>query len=84
MAGENSDWDWTDDDFHTLLANSQCSTDYLAALLPDHTPVNVAIVRQGVCDFHKKRPNILLSEMMIGELTAKKGLRACYVCGELF
>jgi len=84
MPGETSDWDWTEDDFHTLLANSQCSTDYLAALLPDHTPVNVAIVRQGVCDFHKKRANILLSEMMVSELKAKKGLRACYVCGELF
>jgi hypothetical protein len=81
---ESSDWDWNDDDFHTLLANSQCSTDYLAAILPDHTPTAVAIVRQGVCDFHKERPNILLSEMMITELRAKKGLRACYVCGELF
>ena len=81
---ETSDWDWNEDDFHTLLANSQCSTDYLAALLPDHRPEAVAIVRQGVCDYHKKRLNILLSDMMIAELRAKKGLRACYVCGELF
>ena len=81
---ETSDWDWNEDDFHTLLANSQCSTDYLAAILSDRTPTAVAIVRQGVCDFHKKRPNILLSEMMMAELKAKKGLRACYVCGELF
>ena len=76
--------DWSDDDFGTLLANSQCSNDYLAALLPDHSTGAIMMVRQGVCDYHKGRPNILLSSMMLRELRSKKGLRACYVCSELF
>jgi hypothetical protein len=76
--------DWDEDDFHTLLANAQCSNDYLAALLADHSTSAIIIVRQGVCDFHKGRPNILLSEMMLRELRTKKGRRACFVCGELY
>ena len=84
MSSENPNWEWDDGDFHTLLSNPHCSTEYLAALLPRQSPTTIAIVRQGVCDYHKKRANILLSEMMVHELDTKKGRRACYVCGEMF
>ena len=76
--------DWNEDDFHTLLANAQCSNDYLAAILDNRSPASVVLVRQGVCDFHQGRANLLLTPMMLHELTVKKGRRACYVCDELF
>jgi hypothetical protein len=80
----SSDDDWSEDEFHTLLSNAQCSNDYLAALLPNRSTGAVMMVRQGVCDFHHGRSTMLLSAMMVRELKDKKGLRACFVCDELF
>jgi len=83
-ADSKEEPEWNEDEFGTLLANPHWSTDYLAAMLGRRSSTSVALVRQGVCDFHKQRPNLFLSKMMLAELQGRKGRRSCYVCEEVF
>ena len=83
-SGRSADEEWDEADFLTLMSNPHWSTDYLSALLANRSSTAVALVRQGVCDFHKERPNLFLSKMMVTHLQNKQGLRSCYVCEEIF
>lgn len=83
-SGGRTESEWDEAEFLTLLSNPHWSTDYLSAMLASRSSTAVALVRQGVCDFHKQRPNLFLSKMMMSQLETKQGLLSCYVCEEIF
>ena len=83
-SGGSSETEWDEAEFLTLMSNPHWSTDYLCAMLSNRSSTSIALVRQGVCDFHKDRPNLFLSKMMVDYLKTKQGLRSCYVCEEIF
>ena len=84
MTSDRTEAPWDEAEFFTLLANPHWSTDYMSAMLASRSSTAVALVRQGVCDFHKQRDNLFLSKMMVTHLQNKKGLRSCFVCEEIF
>ena len=76
--------DWSDGEFHTLLAHPHLKAEGFSALLPGRTAGAIEVVREGICRYHRGEANALLSRVMLQELAAKKGLHTCGACGALF
>ena len=76
--------DRTLDEFHTLLAHPHLQREEFVSLLPGRTEGAIDVVREGICDFHERRPNALLSQLMVDALSQIHGHRTCAVCRKAF
>lgn len=76
--------EWTETEFHTLLAHPHVSEREFDGLL-SRSPGAIDAVRQGIHLFHIGRPtHNLLSQLMIDELRELVGKRTCFVCRKPF
>lgn len=74
---------WTVEEFDTLLKNPHLDDAAVAQLLATRSLGAVAVVREGIHEFHLDRPGgaSILSQMMREKLSMLRGHFRCARCG---
>ena len=77
--------DWTIDEFETLMHHPRLTEVELKQVVPGHSAVAIAIVREGVHSWHRgQRDTTLLSDAMKEWLAQRTTPVECAVCSIRF